>query len=94
MPMPGATAGSGATPYPPYPPVSTYQAAASNPYAYTPYPSVYPSFPSTSYPYPPSTNPSFAPYPSYPAPQQSVKISVITWSVINIILIRFWIVPC
>jgi ESCRT-I complex subunit TSG101 len=66
MPMPGTTAGSGATPYPTYPPVSTYQTPTSNPYPYQPFPPVYPSFQSTSYPYQPSTNQAFSPYPSYP----------------------------
>jgi len=66
MPMPGTTAGSGATPYPPYPPASTYQTPTSNPYSFPPYPPVYPSFPPTSYPYPQSTNQAFSPYQSYP----------------------------
>lgn len=75
MPMPSLAGGAVATPYPPYPPASTYQTAASNSYPYTSYPPVYPNFPSTSYPYPPSTNQGFGPYPSYPTPPQSMKIS-------------------
>lgn len=80
MPMPSGCTGTRAALYPPYPTGSAYQPATSNQYPYPPYPStVYPNFPSTSYPYPPSTNHAFPPYPpSYPAPQQSGNVSVIT----------------